>query len=678
MAPDPYRYFRLEAQELLEQFARDLTALEQHGPAPAIVQRMLRMAHTLKGAARVVKQLDIAARAHEIEDGLTPLRDEAAALPPGLTDMLARHAEAIGQHMRALQPGAPPPAASPATGAEQPAEGPRMIRAELAEMDALLDNIAEAQAQLHGLRAAGALVQEAGHLAELLLEQMAPRSRAADMPANAVAATAGELRRRLARLDRKFSGGTEQLDRELRQLHQAAGQLRLTPATALLAALERTARDAGRELGKALAFTASGGALKLDAHMLGLMQQALVQIVRNAVAHGLESEAARRQAGKKAQGQVSVTLARRGQTLLFTCQDDGGGIDFAAISRAAAAKGLLPPGAAQDEAALTALLLRGGISTAASVTGVSGRGVGLDVVRSCLAQLGGTLAIISEPGRFTRFECELPASFIGLEVLLVAAAGEVHAIPLEAVHRTLRLGPGDIAWGPAGGAVCCDGAMLPFAALPWLLRRQPSAPGRSWSAMVVAGAEGMAVLGVERLLGTALTVTRKLPPCTPASPLIAGAARDAEGDPVLLLDPAGLVAAVRHAEPVRAASAPAPVLVIDDSLTTRMLEQSILEAAGYEVDIAASAEAGLAAARAKPYRLFLVDVEMPGMDGFGFIEAIRADPGLQRIPAILVTSRASQEDRARGAAAGADGFIDKNRFDQIELLRLIAPLAGHR
>jgi two-component system chemotaxis sensor kinase CheA len=116
--------------------------------------------------------------------------------------------------------------------------------------------------------------------------------------------------------------------------------------------------------------------------------------------------------------------------------------------------------------------------------------------------------------------------------------------------------------------------------------------------------------------------------------------------------------------------------VIDDSLTTRMLEQSILEAAGYQVDTANSAEEGLETARRKPYALFLVDVEMPGMDGFSFVERIRSDPALHHIPAILVTSRAAPEDRQRGRAAGAQGYVVKSEFDQSALLSLIRPLMG--
>jgi two-component system chemotaxis sensor kinase CheA len=161
-----------------------------------------------------------------------------------------------------------------------------------------------------------------------------------------------------------------------------------------------------------------------------------------------------------------------------------------------------------------------------------------------------------------------------------------------------------------------------------------------------------------------------------ASPAIAGVSLDAEGNPQLVLDPDGIVTAARRGAPADTASAAVrrPVLVIDDSLTTRMLEQSILESAGYEVDVALSAEEALEAAHRKRYALFLVDVEMPGMDGFDFVQRVRADPALRDIPAILVTSRSAPEDIARGRAVGAQGHIVKSEFDQAELLALIKPL----
>ena len=171
---------------------------------------------------------------------------------------------------------------------------------------------------------------------------------------------------------------------------------------------------------------------------------------------------------------------------------------------------------------------------------------------------------------------------------------------------------------------------------------------------------------------------RPLSDLVPVAPVVAGASLDEEGNPQLLLDPdalvaeAGRVAAVQPEPETRSM----PVLVIDDSLTTRMLERSILESAGYEVDVATSGEEALDMARRRRYALFLVDVEMPGMDGYAFIERANADPVLAGVPSILVTSRTSPEDHRRGEEVGAHAYVVKSEFDQSDLLKRIRELVG--
>jgi two-component system chemotaxis sensor kinase CheA len=191
----------------------------------------------------------------------------------------------------------------------------------------------------------------------------------------------------------------------------------------------------------------------------------------------------------------------------------------------------------------------------------------------------------------------------------------------------------------------------------------------------VQGQTGVAALRVDQVLGTASVVLRPLPDLVATTAAVAGASLDAEGDPQLMLDPDGLVAeAQQRGAPSIAPEAPPSILVVDDSLTTRMLEQSILESAGYDVGLANSGEEALEKARQGRYALFLVDVEMPAMDGFTFIERARADPALRGTPSILVTSRSSPEDRRRGEEVGAHGYICKGEFDQRELLERIRML----
>ncbi len=227
-------------------------------------------------------------------------------------------------------------------------------------------------------------------------------------------------------------------------------------------------------------------------------------------------------------------------------------------------------------------------------------------------------------------------------------------------------------------SVLYEKSAIPFVPLSKALDGARPAASRNWTAAVVAGAGGLAALGVDRLLGAARVVVRPLPEHADADAIVAGLFLDAEGNPQLFLDPDGLVTKAYRTEEAALDQAPSkrPVLVVDDSLTTRMLEQSILESAGYDVDVALSAEEALESARRKRYALFLVDVEMPGMDGFSFVRHVRSDPAIHDIPAILVTSRNAPEDRQRGRDVGAQGYIVKSEFNQVELLKMIKPLTG--
>jgi two-component system chemotaxis sensor kinase CheA len=682
MADDPYKYFRLEARELLDQFASGVLELEKKGGGAARVQHLLRLAHTLKGAARIVKQREIADRAHAIEDTLSPLRDSVDAIDRERIDAVLDHLDEIGDHVRLL---APPESAVVAGQVKLAADdGVRTVRAEIAEMDAVLDGVSAAHALLGGFRGAAQATEQARHLADLLLAQFAPQgasdsSRQSFADRERFVSIAEELRRKVGGLERALGAPIEQMDRELRQLRDAAEQLRLASAGMLFTTLARAARDTAQAQSKHVLFEGTGGDIRLDAHVLGIMQGALVQLVRNAVAHGIEAVNDRRKAGKPETGRVSVDVSRRGRRIVFQCRDDGGGLDVDAVRRVAVKRGLADAKAKGDGAeAFVRLLLHGGISTSEVVTEVSGRGIGLDVVREAVERLGGEVAVTTNPGSGTVFELAVPLSLASMEVLIVEASGIVAGIPLDAVNSSTRVAVAEISRASSGASIAFGAEAIPFFPLVNALGGREAARARHWTVVIVTGAGGLAAIGIDRLLGTARVVVRPMPLHASAGAIVAGASLDAEGNPQLVLDPDGLVSMARRrdvAEPDPVALAH-PVLVVDDSLTTRMLEQSILESAGYAVEVALSAEEALEVARRKRYALFLVDVEMPGMDGFTFVERIRADPALRAIPAILVTSRAAPEDLQRGRDVGAQGYVVKSEFDQSALLAMIRPLVG--
>ncbi len=687
MAQDPYKYFRIEARELTEQLARNALDLEKSGQPAGIVARLLRLSHTLKGAARVVKQREIADAAHTIEDVLSPHRDSTTNVPRGSVDALLELIDRISALTAALAPAVDQTAAIPKQ--EEPAseETFRTMRADMADMDALLDGLAEVHSQLAGVRQVAQSLDRVRQVTILLSEQIAaPRGRAG-LQANAgvtlalIAPMAEELQELTGGLERTLTGGVEQIDREIRQTRDIAERLRLLPVGTVFDSLERTARDSARALGKRVAFETSGKDVRLDAHVLGILQGALVQLVRNAIAHGIESEPERWAAAKPPEGIIRVEVFRRGERAVFVCRDDGRGIDMDGIRLIVQRKGMLNADAQKlGPNELLGLLFKGGISTSGAITEMSGRGVGLDVVRETAERLGGNVRVETEAGRGTMVELTVPVSLSSLDALIVEAAGVRAALPLDRVRRTLRNAPEEVARTPAGESILYENKAIPFVDLGHYLAQgeRDLSIARMRSAVVMQIDGTLTAVGVDRLLGIENVVLRTLPGLAPADPIVAGASLDAEGNPQIVLDAEGLAARARHGkagkreQPVRRL----PILIIDDSPTTRMLEQSILEAAGYETDVATSAEDALQKVRGRTYGLFLVDVEMPGMDGFTFVERTRADPELRKIPAILVTSRNSPEDLRRGKDVGAYGYIVKEEFDQMVLLDRIRKAMG--
>ncbi|HKE18021.1 MAG TPA: response regulator [Kofleriaceae bacterium] len=679
MSQDPYKYFRVEARELVAELGKEVLALEKD-TSPGRVAHMLRLAHTLKGAARVVKQAEIADHAHALEDALTPHRETGGPVPRSGVDRVLVLIDEIGGRVQALD--APPAAAGEPAQPRAPVEEPlRTLRTEVAEIEELLDGMAEARVSLGQMSRGLDELQRVRRLAEAIAAQVEGSSNGAaatgERRGQRTGGMAEELLGACAALDRALSGAVEQMDRQLREVRQGAERMRLVPASAMFTTLERASRDVAAAQGKQVAFEATGGELRLDAHVLGVMQAALLHIVRNAVAHGIESEAERRAAGKPAAGLVRLEVTRRGRRVAFVCRDDGRGVDFDAVRRIAAAKGLLPDGGATGPEALLDRLLAGGISTSRTVSEMAGRGIGLDVVREAVERLAGQIAVRTEPGTGTAIDIEVPISLASLEALQVEVGGVCMAIPLDAVRSTVHVAAHDVASSAGGDTIVHRGQVVPFLALSRALGGG-AAPARRarWPSVLVEGARGSVVLGVDRLLGTGSVVVRPLPDLCPASAAVAGASLDEDGNPRLVLDADGLVAAAVGSRPEAPAAQAAhrPILVIDDSLTTRMLEQSILESAGYQVEVATSAEDALDRVRRERFALFLVDVEMPGMDGFSFVERTQADPNLRDIPAILVTSRCAPEDLRRGQEVGARGYMVKSEFNQVELLDRIRSL----
>jgi two-component system chemotaxis sensor kinase CheA len=336
------------------------------------------------------------------------------------------------------------------------------------------------------------------------------------------------------------------------------------------------------------------------------------------------------------------------------------------------------PGLSRER--LIELLLHGGVSTSRSVSHVAGRGVGLDVVRETVAELKGEVDIQTWPGKGTDVQVLVPVSLSLVPALRLESGGIAVYAPLDSVRKTLRVERSEISRSSEGERVRYDDRYIPFADLSRVLRRADSAaqsPVRN--AVVIEAGGRLAAVGVEQLRGVRDIIVRTIPLHVAADPTVAGVALDDLGVPRLVLAPAPVVHWIHQSTELPAepqAPARLPILVIDDSLTTRMLEQSILESAGYDVDLAVCAEDALEMAGRRRYGLFIVDVEMPGMNGFEFIARTKQSAQLRDTPAVLVTSRSDPEDKRRGRDVGARAYVVKSQFNQQDILNVIRGLIG--
>jgi two-component system chemotaxis sensor kinase CheA len=695
----------VEARELLQGLAEGGLSAERGEGGVELVKRLLRLAHTLKGAARVVKLLDISELAHAMEDVLGPSRESGVVPPEAALTLLAQIDQARAR-LAALDgmdaaPSARVEVPSPPLSTAAPDRAPPLrraiskpveprgpsasaietVRVDLLEADRLLGQLVEARVRLTRVRDGAGRIERlrdlalAGTRALGRMRQGTSGSAASPSELAKLGATLEELLQVATEIGETTSTGLFEVKQALGTAHDLAAGMRLVSVRTLFPDLRRATYDAARELGRQVRFEGVGGSVRLDEPVLGPLREALLHAVRNAVSHGIEPPEERTLRGKPAEGQVVVTVELVGDHVRVCCRDDGRGVDLGSIRSALARHGVLPEGPELDENELLDCLLGAGVSTRLDVDAVAGRGVGLDVVREVARRLRGR-ATLRNTADGAELRIQAPVSLASLQVVGVTVGSVAAWVPVEAARGALRGQESEIDGSLGYASVPFGDRLVPLVPLATVLGLDV-APVSPWSALVVEGAEGLVAWRVDRLTGVQRIVARGLPEFMVAHRVVTAAALSATGEPTLVLDPRGSDAH-RDSTPREAPAAPRRqrVLVVDDSLTTRMLEQSILESAGYEVEGACSGEEGLEKALQGTFALAVVDIEMPGMNGFELVEAVRRDPTLRTLPIVMVSSRNAQSDFDRAKGAGANGYIVKGEFDQQRLLTVIASLAG--
>ena len=679
--------FRLEAAELLRDLTRGLLDLEKEPRRIDLLNPCFRFAHTLKGAARAARKPHIGELAHAIEDTLAQYRESGEPIERAhVTDLLA-----ILDAIRLELEDAPKEATSSEAGetkAEQrmASEDERLktVRVDIVSMDELFDDLSEIAVQLFPLRTGIDGLKSALDMATSKTRRLRSAQDIGHLTdhSESTLETFIEFQDRLKSTHQEVSSSLDRLERNLERARDLTAALRLVQVNTIIDPLELAARDAAEALGKDIVFEVDGGTVRIEVQILSAVRDALLHVIRNAVDHGIEQPAERIIAGKSKAGKIRLEIERKARRVVFRVRDDGRGVDEQAVRAAAIRHGAVDVARAQELSAAEALRLifRAGVSTRETITGVSGRGVGLDVVRELAIRLRGDVDIQTEKGQGTTLTLEVPITLTSLLVLSVALAGDTLLIPLDGVRRTRLVSAAEITESPGGLRVLHEGRAGPFVSLARVLGRPIPTEKRAQSVVVfVQAGDRDTAFEVDRVEGVMEVMVKPLPAAAGTPLLVAGAAFDPRGDPLLVLDPRGLVQVAVGLPSEPRESPPTgkwPILIIDDSLTTRMLEQSILQSAGYEVDLAASAEDGLEKAARRRYGLFVVDVEMPGMNGIEFTAQTRANPALAMIPVMIVTSVASEAGRRRGLEAGASAYLVKGDFDQKQFVVEVSKLMG--
>jgi two-component system chemotaxis sensor kinase CheA len=484
----------------------------------------------------------------------------------------------------------------------------------------------------------------------------------------------------------RLAGGLARLQEELHavrgRLHDATLDTALVPSAAALDELPALVRNLGRRHRKQVRLETSGAGVAIDRRVLGVVREALIHLVTNAVDHAIEVPETRTARGKDATGRIAIVVAQRdARTVALRVSDDGAGIDTDAVAQAAMERlGLEREAVAQmSRQQRLQLALGAGVSTRSEVTQVSGRGMGLAIVAEKVAAAGGQLLVDTVEGEGTVFELLLPVGVASVRALVVEVGGARFAVPLAGLESVCRVAQAEIRTVAGSETVLSGARVLPLVRLGALFGITAAATDAPGVVIVArAGAQVFAMLA-DAIVAEQDVLPKRLGPLLRRVRYFSGAAQLGDGAlaPVVALeDIASHGLAARAPAAVQQAAPSTRVLVVEDSVTSRLLLKHILEGAGCSVDTAADGADALSRLRGARYDAVVSDIEMPNMDGLALTASIRANPATAELPVILVTSLQTPEQRAAGLRAGADAYFTKGAFDQDRLLATVRRVAG--
>ncbi len=750
--------FRMEVQTHAAALETGLVQLESHGASPERIEPLMRAAHSIKGAARILGLTACVNLAHQAEDIFVAAQENRLVIDAGMIDQLLKvndffkrlgavaaekipvwleeHAPEITElqtRLAGIAAGRPaPPAAgaqrapidvtpspaSPPTGiaaeptpepetkpaakpAEEPSVGDSAVLVTAATLNRLMGLAGECMVEarrLHDFSQAllklKARQVQLGTLFERLQEAASHcgADPAARLALEEVTGKIGDCKELLGQTIDAFEAYSLRTEELTTRLYNAAIAARMRPFSDGTKGFPRLVRDLARQLGKQIAFHISGANTRVDRDVLARLEAPLNHILRNACDHGIEPPAERRAAGKPAEGQVRLAAEHRAGMLFISVSDDGRGADPEKIRAKVVEKRLAPADMAahMSDAELLEFLFLPGFSTAEQVTDLSGRGVGMDVVQNMVQEVGGAVRMLSEPGRGSTVQMQLPLTLSVTRALIVEIGGELYAFHLARVDRVLKVARADVRLVEDRPYITCDQrhiGLIP-AYQPLGLAAAAAPTGDRVPVVLISDRTTAYGLVVDRLVGERELVVRPLDARLGKVPDISAAAVLEDGAPVLILDEddlvrtidnllgSGRVMKLRQAR-VQAAARPARrILVVDDSITVREVERRLLENRGFEVDTAVDGMDGWNRVRSAAYDLVISDVDMPRMNGIELVTRIKQDAALKRIPVMIISYKDREEDRLRGLEAGANYYLAKSSFQDEGLIQAVNELIG--
>jgi len=705
------RIFRAEAEELLKKIRESLFFMEGHPEDKSAVNTILRSAHTLKGSARMVGLEEIGKLAHRMEDLLKAVETGAQKITGPVVSLLFKAADLVDKMMSAspqvdknqveslmanLAQAAEgkelsKPAAAPAFKVEEIKDekiAPKeTLRVEASRLDKMINF--SSQLVLDRIRFESSLFKFK-NLAEDLDETLKTHQETLRNDSGALYKKLSELSRQLREFYQQHSEDVIELEHDVQETHFQALFLRMFPISTLFEEFPFYLRELTQELGKKIELKLEGGESELDKRVLEELRGPMAHLLRNACDHGIEPPEERRKREKSEAGQVKIRAYPKGNQIVIEISDDGKGLDFEQIRARALELGYFDEqeALAWGENELLQLIFQPGFSTSKIVTEVSGRGVGMDVVKTALERLGGDIAIETNKGRGTTVRLQVPFTLGMLRCVLALVAGTIYAFPVNSLEGTMRVKIDQLQSDRGKPLVPYRQEMIPVYYLGDLLGydNQLGWPRQEGflAVLILSHSQQRIAIVVDKILREDELVTKSF------SYPLAGQLKFVSGSTLLRAGEVGLIlnifeifeearkAQIKAPSPISPAKEKrkAQVLVVDDSLTARIVQRNLLEQAGYEVDLAESAMEALEKIEKNDYDIFLVDIEMPGMDGFELTRRIRAESKTKRTPVMIVSTRSTEEDKRKGIEAGAQGYIVKSKLEPLEFIKMIKHLIG--